>query len=174
MAMKMLEAGGVPVLTDHIRTADTSNPNGYYEYERVKELDKSQDTSWLANGRGKAVKIISMLLTWLPETYTYNVIFMERDLGETLASQDQMLTARGEAADATDHVRMVSHYEQHLANVRRFLQARPCFSTLRVDYNETLQEPNRTAQRVNEFLGGHLDVRQMAAVVDAQLYRNRH
>ena len=47
MAMKMLEAGGVPIVTDGVRTADESNPKGYYEFERVKELDKSGDTAWL-------------------------------------------------------------------------------------------------------------------------------
>src|SRR3954449_579427 len=86
MAMKMLEAGGVPILSDGIRTADVSNPKGYYELERVKELDKGGDTAWPAEARGKAVKIISFLLTWLPETYDYQVIFMQRDLQEAIAS----------------------------------------------------------------------------------------
>ena len=40
MAMKMLAAGGMPVLTDGVRTADESNPKGYYELEAVKELHK--------------------------------------------------------------------------------------------------------------------------------------
>ena len=38
MAMKMLAAGGMPILTDGIRQADESNPRGYYELEAVKEL----------------------------------------------------------------------------------------------------------------------------------------
>ena len=38
MMMKMLEAGGIPPLTDHIRTADVDNPKGYYEFERAKKL----------------------------------------------------------------------------------------------------------------------------------------
>ena len=36
MMMKMLEAGGMQILTDNLRTADENNPKGYYEYERVK------------------------------------------------------------------------------------------------------------------------------------------
>ena len=100
MVMKMLEAGGVPVLTDGIRKADISNPKGYYEFEAVKALDKGGDVAWLADARGKAVKIISLLLTWLPETYNYQVIFMRRDLGEALASQDEMLRRRSEPSTA--------------------------------------------------------------------------
>ena len=38
MLMKMLEAGGVPIVTDGLRTADEDNPKGYYELERVKNL----------------------------------------------------------------------------------------------------------------------------------------
>src|SRR5512143_2834059 len=43
MVMKMLEAGGLPVMTDGIRTADEDNPKGYYEVERVKDLAREAD-----------------------------------------------------------------------------------------------------------------------------------
>ena len=39
MMMKMLEAGGLPPLTDNIREADDDNPKGYYEFERVKQIE---------------------------------------------------------------------------------------------------------------------------------------
>src|SRR6516165_1672803 len=45
MMMRMLEAGGLPVLADHLRTADEDNPEGYYEFERVKKIE--HDTAWL-------------------------------------------------------------------------------------------------------------------------------
>src|SRR5438132_9623874 len=121
MAMKMLEAGGVPILSDGIRTADVSNPKGYYEYEPVKDLDKGGEAAWLADARGKAVKIISFLLTWLPESYDYKVIFMRRDLDEAIASQNAMLVRRGEAAGRRDDEPVRRAYEEHLQGVARFL-----------------------------------------------------
>jgi len=60
MMMKMLEAGGMEILTDKIREADDDNPQGYYEFERVKKL--KEDRAWLEDARGKAVKVISALL----------------------------------------------------------------------------------------------------------------
>ena len=42
MAMKMLEAGGLQVVTDNVRAADDDNPKGYYEDERVKDLENKQ------------------------------------------------------------------------------------------------------------------------------------
>ena len=56
MMMKMLEAGGIPPLTDKLRTADNDNPKGYYEFERVKQMDKG-DTGWMAQAQGKVVKV---------------------------------------------------------------------------------------------------------------------
>jgi hypothetical protein len=172
MAMRMLQAGGVPILTDGLRQPDASNPNGYYELERVKELDKGHDAGWLGEARGRALKIISFLLTYLPETYDYQVIFMRRDLDEIVASQNTMLEARGEARGAEDE-RVKALYASHLEQVERFLSRRDCFTTLDVPYATVVAEPRAQADRINAFLGGGLDVAQMAAVANRALYRNR-
>src|SRR3989442_11424253 len=136
MLMNMLLSGGVPLLTDGIRNADHSNSRGYFEYEPVKELDKHGDLSWLPHARGKAVKIISFLLAWLPERYDYRVIFMQRDLHEAIASQNAMLARRGETAapgSASDEeIRRM--YEDHLQKIARFMANRSCFSSLTVAY----------------------------------------
>ncbi|HLB25802.1 MAG TPA: adenylyl-sulfate kinase, partial [Nitrospirota bacterium] len=88
LMMKMLEAGGMPVVTDSIRGADVDNPNGYYEFEKVKEIKK--DKAWLMDARGKAFKMVSMLLPDLPREFRYKVVFMEREMSEVLASQKKM------------------------------------------------------------------------------------
>src|SRR6516165_1289807 len=93
LMMQMLDHGGVPVVTDHIRSADTDNPKGYYEFEQVKTIKR--DTSWLPATRGKAFKMVSQLLYDLPPGETYRIIFMERDLDEVLLSQEKMLTRLG-------------------------------------------------------------------------------
>jgi hypothetical protein len=172
MAMKMLDAGGVVAVTDGIRTPDESNPKGYYELEAVKGLDKNGDMAWLRDARGKAVKIISFLLTWLPETYNYNVIFMQRDLEEVIASQNKMLADRGEPCGQDDE-RMRVAYRQHVEKVKRFLANRRCFSVLNVNYRDALEHPDVEARRINDFLGGALDVARMASVSDPALYRSR-
>ena len=56
--MQMLQAGGMPVLTDGERSADESNPRGYLELEAVK-LTRS-DAGWVAEATGKAVKVIHL------------------------------------------------------------------------------------------------------------------
>lgn len=176
MMMRMLEAGGVPLSVDGAREADVDNPRGYFELEAVKDLDKpGRPLPWLPLARGRAVKIISFLLTWLPEDHDYQVIFMDRDLDEVLASQQQMLERRGSApADAAREAAAIrATYESHLTQVRRFLGVRRCFSTLTVSYRDAVADPAGTAARVAAFLGRRLDTAAMAAAVEASLYRNR-
>ncbi|HLO14893.1 MAG TPA: hypothetical protein VK206_08690, partial [Anaerolineales bacterium] len=38
MMMKMLAEGGVPIITDELRRADPDNPNGYFEFETVRQM----------------------------------------------------------------------------------------------------------------------------------------
>ena len=170
--MQMLEAGGLEILTDRIRTADESNPQGYYELERVKELDKGGDTSWLEDARGKAVKIIAFLLRYLPDNQNYRVIFMQRELHEIIISQNKMLAQRGETSE-TDDDQVLDAFKQHLLRTRALMTSRACFESLDVSYNEILEAPAAQAKRVSDFLGGAPDVESMAAVVNPQLYRNR-
>ncbi|MCH7895875.1 MAG: hypothetical protein IH782_03085 [candidate division NC10 bacterium] len=59
MLMKMLDAGGIEIMTDSERVADIDNPKGYFEYERVKDLEKETDKSYVREGRGKVLKVIS-------------------------------------------------------------------------------------------------------------------
>src|SRR5262252_602731 len=90
LMMQMLDSGGVAVVTDNVRTADTDNPRGYYEYEQVKAIKR--DTTWLPATRGRAFKMVSQLLYDLPSGETYRILFLERDLEEVLLSQEKMLT----------------------------------------------------------------------------------
>src|ERR1700752_5275919 len=131
MMMKMLEAGGLTVLTDAIRQADIDNPKGYYEYERVKDLEKETDKSYVREGRGKALKVISFLLKDLPDDNYYRVIFMRRDLSEVIASQNKMLDRRKESS-IDDHETMAEAYRNHLASVKILVRNRPNFEMLEV------------------------------------------
>jgi len=172
MMMKMLEAGGMSVLSDGLRSADIDNPKGYYEFERVKQLPKG-DVAWLPDARGKVVKIIAALLEYLPLGYTYRVILMQRRMEEILVSQRKMLARRGEAADTVNDTEMALLFSKHLEKVRAWLTAQPRIAVLDVDYNVLLVEPEKYATGINTFLGGHLDGGRMVDVVDPQLYRNR-
>ena len=172
MMMKMLEAGGIPPLTDEIREPDRDNPKGYYEFERVKQMDKG-DVAWLPEAPGKAVKVIAALLKHLPAEYEYRVIFMQRDLEETLRSQKKMLARRGQPGDTVPDEEMARLFTKHLEQVKQWLDNQPNFQVMFVSYNDVISAPREQAEKINRFLGGRLALEPMVDVIDPQLYRQR-
>ncbi len=172
MMMKMVEAGGIPPMTDALRVADEDNPKGYYEFERVKQMDKG-DVAWVPEARGKAVKVISALLKYLPADERYRVIFIRRNIDEILASQRKMLIHRGEDPDKQDDAQMKRLFEKHVRQVEEWLAAQKHIQTLYVHYSDMLGNPGPQIERVNALLSGKLDTARMAEVVDSRLYRNR-
>ena len=173
MMMRMLQAGGVPILTDGLRARDASNPHGYFEYDPVKRLHEDPDARWLTAARGRAVKIVSSQLTWLPETNNYLVIFMRRDLDEVLRSQQRMLEESGTPDGSAGAQDLREAYSRHLEEVDRFVARRPAFTVLRVDYARVVASPLDESRRVAAFLSRRLDLDRMAGAVDSTLYRNR-
>jgi len=172
MMMKMLEAGGQAILTDNLREADANNPKGYYEFERVKQM-KDGDLAWLSDAMGKVVKIVTGLIMFLPSGYNYKIIFMRRDLNEILSSQKKMLGRLGKEDDNIPDDKMAKVYEEHLKEVRGWLIRQPNIETLYVNYNSMVKDPTEALNKINNFLGGSMDVSIMSAVVDKELYRER-
>lgn len=175
LMMRMLDVGGMPVLTDHIRQANIDNPDGYYEFERVKALTKG-DIDWLDNANGHAVKVISALLRHLPSKFLYKVIFMNRDLREVLASQHQMLLRRGVTSDELSDQDMLRISENHLRDVKTWLNNRSNFEILDVNYKQLVVGGEDTLDIINRivaFLEYPLNAVAMQQTIKPDLYRNR-
>lgn len=172
MMMQMLEAGGAQILSDEIRKRDEDNPRGYYELERIKEIDKGGDKTWLREAKGKTIKVISFLLKFLPQDLHYKIIFMQRDMDEVLASQAKMLKNRNEQETSSPED-MKASYEKHLKDVMFFLRYRKNFDAIFVRYDEVVRNPLAEAQKIKDFLGVDLNVSAMATAVEQALYRNR-
>jgi hypothetical protein len=171
MMMRMIDAGGMPALTDNVRRADEDNPRGYYEFEPVKQT--KEDPSWLASAGGKVVKMVYRLLYDLPADSQYRVIFMQRELTEVVASQDVMLSRRGRETGDLSKDKLIGLFQQQLAEFAGWVGKRPNFRVLYVSYNDALREPDAVVQAVNEFLGGGLDPEAMRRTVEPELYRQR-
>jgi hypothetical protein len=173
MLMQMLEKGGMPIVTDKVRTPDEDNPKGYHEFERIKELDKTADKSWLKQHRGQVIKTISFLLQDLPLDLNYQVLFMRRNIEEVLRSQNKMLERNGATDPLVPDEKMRQNYTFHLKKVYYRLDNTPNFRALYLDYPAVVADPLDAAKRINAFLGRGLDVAAMAGAVEAGLYRNR-
>ncbi len=171
LMMQMLVAGGMLALSDGERRADTDNPRGYFEWERIKQLPN--DPACIVEAEGKVVKVISRLLLSLPPGHEYRVIFMQRPLPEVLASQDEMLRRRGTYKEGADPSAISAAFEKHLREVYAWLDGKPHVRALRVQYHDVLSGSKDIGEQLAQFLEIPLDLEAMAHQVDASLYRNR-
>jgi len=171
LMMKMLEAGGMDVVTDNIRKADVDNPKGYFEFEKVKKIKK--DASWLDDTKGKVFKMVSLLLFDLPLEQQYKIIFMKRDMDEMLASQKKMLQRLNNKPGTDDDNKMAEYFVKHLDKVENWLAQQESLDTLYISYNEIIRDPEKGAETVSRFLDSMFDAQKMAGAVDQSLYRNR-
>jgi hypothetical protein len=171
LMMKMLAAAAIEIVSDDHRSADEDNPRGYFEFERVKKLAEG-DVGWLSDAQGKAVKVVSPLLEFLPPTFEYRVVFMKRRIREVLASQRGMLANRGEQPSVSDAA-LAELYERHLATVREWLRRQPHFQVLDVDYNRLVFAPEQDLHCLSSFLDRPMALDRMKTVIDVKLYRAR-
>lgn len=171
LMMQMLHAGGLPALTDGLRTADQNNRRGYFEYEPVKRL--RSDRSWLPQARGQAVKIIHLLLRelLLDGTLQYRIVFMQRPLEEVIASQHSMLQRDGKAG--ADPTVLKKAFESQLAQLQAWLVNQPSIRTLALPYHRVISQPQAVAEELAGFLGLPLDIAAMVQAVDPALHRQR-
>lgn len=167
MMMQMLEGGGLDVFTDKTRSADDNNPKGYYEFEKVKALNKN--SSWMGAAEGKTIKVIAQLLQFLPTDYEYRVVFMLRDLNEILKSQQIMLGRDPKIYPAS----IASSFKKDLEKATVWLRSQPNIKVVFVNYSDVLDNPIVMANEINRFLDYQLNVDDMIARVDKKLYRNK-
>lgn len=185
LLMQILAAAGLSIARDESRASDADNPRGYYELAAAKRI--RSDTRFLEGCRGSVVKLVAPLLLELPPQSAYRVLFMERDLGEILASQRAMLARQGKPDSAAeDHV-LERAFESALARSRAWLAREPGPATLFVAHRALIESPGESVARIARFLeetgGGNSGSafalassrtrEAMARVVDPALYRQR-
>lgn len=171
MMMQMLERGGMEIFTDKKREADEDNPKGYYEHELVRNTMRNK--KWVKDVGDKAVKVISHLLFHLPSRYQYKVIFMKRDLGEVMLSQNKMLVNNNKAKEGVYRAGVEAAYRKNLTKVEKWVEKNHNVEVLYVDYSDAVHNPEKVALEVKKFLNLDLNTKEMSAVADAKLYRNR-
>ncbi len=171
MVMKMLESGGIPPLTDRIRKADVDNPKGYYEFERVKKLP--EDTKWLNDAKGKAVKVLAELLRYLPNDYEYRILLIERNMQEIIKSQNKMLIRRDKDTNKVSDHEIIRIFGKTLKMMKKWIDEQANVEVLFINYNEILRNPEDCIKKINDFFNGVLDEGKMLSAIDEKLYRNR-
>jgi hypothetical protein len=162
MMMQMLQAGGIDLVFDGVRSADSYNPRGYFEYEKVKSLQK--DNSWITGCKGKAIKILFHQLKFLPGQLYYKVIFMKRNLNDVLNSQDRMLAGLEKAVDDRNKMKMI--FEKELQLIQTWLNNQSNMDILYIDYDFVLMDPAVSVKKILKFLAYSGDEIKMQMIIN--------
>ena len=172
MMMQMLAAAGLEIYTDDQRKPDENNPKGYFEADAVKGL--AADNNWVKDCRGKVIKVIAPLVPFLPQDERYRVVFMQRDIKEILSSQDRMLGRLGEqGADIEKEGQQLQEaFLQQVLLANRIVMSHGN-PLLPIPYASAIENPEKVARQVAEFLGMELDISAMVAAVDPSLHREK-
>ena len=165
MLMRVLEAGGIPILVDDHRPADESNRHGYFELAAVKNT--ARNTGWTQQACGKAVKVVAPLLPYLPRKMPMRVIVVHRPITSLLASQEAMKERLGTVAHGSEVGALARHFSATMRQLPEMFEDRPPWHVLHVAYETILADPVGQCARLAGFLGPHFDARRAASAIDA-------
>lgn len=172
MLMQMLEAGGVPSLTDGKRKADESNPKGYYELEAIKSMRKNND--FLDGASGHCLKIIAQQLVFLPKKYEkhYRIIMIHRDMQEIMQSQGKMLKKDEKRSSSLSDDQLAQNFRKQQFLCEQFIE-KTKIPALHIPYHLCIEKPDEMSQEIQKFLGIEMNQKAMSESVSPELYRNK-
>lgn len=168
LLMQMLQAGGMEILADQKREPDRNNPKGYLEFEAVKRLAK--DNSCLQGQTGKAVKVISHLLKYLPDgEQKYKIIFINREMNEIIKSQRRMLRKDEKKYSKA----LIKAFLKELKVVKKWVKREPDKELINVQFKSIIKNPMKEIEKIIQFLEVPLDKKKMKEAVEPSLYRSK-
>jgi predicted AlkP superfamily phosphohydrolase/phosphomutase/tetratricopeptide (TPR) repeat protein len=163
MMMQILKSGGLAVLADDSRREDEHNPKGYFELEAVKRL--AVDDCFMADARGKAIKIVMPLIRLLKPTYPLKVIWMDRPLEAVVRSQQKMAGRQSALLDL--QLLMKMRHEQEL--MKQWLESNAAVSFIQVDYDAAIENPKVVLKKLTSFLGKQFVLNYALDIIDPGL-----
>ena len=132
----------------------------------------ASDNTWVKDCRGQVIKVVAPVVPYLPQEERYRVVFMQRDIKEIVSSQNRMLGRLDEKGGDIEEERLRElSLQQALSANRLILGHRNAL--LPVSYASALENPEKVARQVAEFLGMELDISAMVAAVDPSLHREK-
>ena len=170
LIMQILKSMGIELFTDNKRSPDKSNPKGYFEHELVKLIEN--DSSWIKNVKGKAIKIVSPLLEYLPTNYNYKIIFMDRDLDEIFQSQERMLSENDIVSTKVELEILKQIFIKDLKQAWSCTRELSHSESLEISHSKLLKKPDSELEKIKRFLNIKVDLKNTLKVIDKKLYRS--
>ncbi len=170
LMMQILEVNGFDILTDNVKTADESNPKGYYEYGKVKKIIK--DNNWISEAEGKTIKVIVQLLFYLPLNFNYKIILMERNIDEILDSQAKMLQMLGNKKQIPSDI-LRKTFQQQMDKSINWMQLQPNIESVRISFGNLFRSPDEELKKLIHLFDGKIEYDISRNVINPALYREK-
>lgn len=171
LTMQILQAAGIEIFTDNKRRPDISNPKGYFEHELVKKIQS--DSSWMKDVKGKAIKIVSPLLAYLPVNYNYKIIFVERDLLEIIQSQEKMISELDSEDEKLKPEILKRIFNKNVERTKKWINSQSNMKCLNVSYFDIVNNFEEEIFRIEKFLNVKINKEKTKLIIDKKLYRSR-
>ncbi len=175
LAMQLLRAGGIELVTDEKRIADEHNAAGYFEHESIKGWH--WDVRWIEEQRGKAMKVVFPLLRKAPlPAGPKLIVVMRRGVQSILQSQRRMANAEGAPLQWEEHDRWEQEYVKH----ERWWGMEPQAEVVDLVYEELLDAVERgevlgelakALKTLSKYCVKTVDISLLKAVVNKDLRR---
>ena len=170
MLMQMLNAADLKVAFDKSRPPDQNNPEGYYELEGGKIINRLiEGTFPFTQYHGQFLKITAYGLKYLPWGL-YKIIYSERNIKEILDSMEKMAQINDTNREDTKQ-----SFIRLNTMIKNLISTRDDCEVLYVNYNKILLDPKQHIQAICSFLNlPEKSSASMLKIIDKQLYRQRH
>ena len=167
LALQMLKMGGIPALDDGIRQADRHNPRGYFEHAAPGSLLASEN--FQTRLIGSAIKITFPEILNVRFFVPTRIVFLCRDLRETLCSQKRMLEIADEPSPAD-----FDFWSQFIQTGLAYLcSGGDRIRLFKLPHRMIIENPATASTQLSIFLDGTPNPAAMTSAVDSQLYRTR-
>jgi len=162
MMMKMLGEAGIGLFYTPIQdTKPEFNPDGYFEID-IK-LFGDYSPSWMKDLDKRAIKVFPWLLHELPDDYDYKIIFMQRNILDSMRSTAKMM---GTVYDTVNEAVNIVGYKKRMQDAKLLIASKPNMQVQFLQYEDVLQDPHMFCSLVQKFLNMDMDIEKMAAVPD--------
>ncbi len=171
MMMQILEALNISLFVDNNRSPDQNNPRGYFEHIAVKNIENDHD--WLKSVPGKAIKIVSHLLFYLPDIYFYKIIFMQRNINEIIRSQNKMLSLANPETKTEDPKFLKNLFNKNIEQVFKWEKMHLNVELLCLNYIDVLNKTEGEVNKIISFLDLQEESSSLNHIVSKDLYRSK-
>jgi len=186
LLMQMLQKGGLETAVDELRDADQFNPNGYYDHQKIIDIDRKNPKPYaidfIESLQGRAVKVYAGFLNLLPveAKLHYKILFIERDVFEVWASRRKMnpqLQQKGNDEMIFFAIRQRENLKRVTENVKQWIKNRKDIEILWLNYKTLVEQPEQETKRIIQFLNTdeifNLDEQAMVSTINPDLYNEK-